>query len=79
MPPCGSVRTCLPSDVDTAQLYDGFSVLTIVWLEALGFCGRGESGGFIEGGHRPSLVIRGPAVEHCRWTAFRAAAYMDSA
>lgn len=40
-----------PTDVDTAQLYDGFSVLTIVWLEALGFCGRGESGSFIEGGH----------------------------
>ena len=39
-----------PGDVDTAQLYDGFSVLTIVWLEALGFCGRGESGPFIEGG-----------------------------
>jgi acetyl-CoA acetyltransferase len=39
-----------PADVDTAQLYDGFSVLTIVWLEALGFCGRGESGPFIEGG-----------------------------
>jgi acetyl-CoA acetyltransferase len=39
-----------PTDVDTAQLYDGFSVLAIVWLEALGFCGRGESGGFIEGG-----------------------------
>jgi acetyl-CoA acetyltransferase len=39
-----------PADVDTAQLYDGFSILTIVWLEALGFCGRGESGAFIEGG-----------------------------
>jgi acetyl-CoA acetyltransferase len=39
-----------PSDVDTAQLYDGFSILTVVWLEALGFCGRGESGPFIEGG-----------------------------
>ena len=39
-----------PSDVDTAQLYDGFSILAIVWLEALGFCGRGESGAFIEGG-----------------------------
>ncbi|HEY1828265.1 MAG TPA: thiolase family protein [Acidimicrobiales bacterium] len=39
-----------PKDVDTAQLYDGFSVLTITWLEALGFCGRGESGPFIEGG-----------------------------
>jgi acetyl-CoA acetyltransferase len=39
-----------PTDVDTAQLYDGFSMLTMVWLEALGFCGRGESGPFIEGG-----------------------------
>ena len=39
-----------PSDVDTAQLYDGFSVLTMVWLEALRFCGRGESGPFVEGG-----------------------------
>jgi acetyl-CoA acetyltransferase len=39
-----------PTDVDTAQLYDGFSVLTMVWLEALGFCGRGESGPFVEGG-----------------------------
>jgi len=39
-----------PADVDTAQLYDGFSMLAVVWLEALGFCGRGESGPFIEGG-----------------------------
>jgi acetyl-CoA acetyltransferase len=39
-----------PDDVDTAQLYDGFSILTMVWLEALGFCGRGESGPFVEGG-----------------------------
>jgi acetyl-CoA acetyltransferase len=39
-----------PGDVDTAQLYDGFSILAITWIEALGFCGRGESGPFIEGG-----------------------------
>jgi acetyl-CoA acetyltransferase len=39
-----------PADVDTAQLYDGFSMLAIVWLEAMGFCGRGESGPFIEDG-----------------------------
>lgn len=39
-----------PSDVDVAQLYDGFSILTMVWLEALGFCGRGESGAFVEDG-----------------------------
>jgi acetyl-CoA acetyltransferase len=39
-----------PSDVDTAQLYDGFSFLTLAWLEALGFCKRGESGPFVENG-----------------------------
>ena len=39
-----------PDDVDTAQLYDGFSFLTLAWIEALGFCGRGESGPFIENG-----------------------------
>jgi len=41
-----------PKDVDTAQLYDGFSFQAVAWLEALGFCGRGEGGSFIEGGHR---------------------------
>jgi acetyl-CoA acetyltransferase len=39
-----------PTDVDIAQLYDGFSILVLVWLEALGFCGRGESGAFVEDG-----------------------------
>jgi acetyl-CoA acetyltransferase/uncharacterized OB-fold protein len=39
-----------PADVHTAQLYDGFSWLTLAWLEALGFCGRGEAGPFVEGG-----------------------------
>ena len=41
-----------PADVDVAQLYDGFSFMTLAWLEALGFCGRGEGGPFVEGGHR---------------------------
>lgn len=41
-----------PGDVDVAQLYDGFSIFVPMWLEALGFCGRGEGGGFIEGGER---------------------------
>jgi len=44
-----------PSDVDVAGLYDGFSILTLLWLEALGFCGVGESGAFVEGGARISL------------------------
>lgn len=46
-------RTSLkPSDVDTAQLYDGFTFLALNWLEALGFCGEGEAGPFVEGGDR---------------------------
>jgi acetyl-CoA acetyltransferase len=44
-----------PKDVDTAHLYDGFTYLTMFWLEALGLCGEGESGAFIEGGHRIAL------------------------
>lgn len=44
-----------PADVDTAQLYDGFSWLTIAWLEALGFCGRGQGGQFVEGGQRIAI------------------------
>ncbi len=39
-----------PGDVDTAQLYDGFSFLALAWLEALGFCAKGEGGPFVEGG-----------------------------
>ncbi len=39
-----------PTDVDVAELYDGFSILTMVWLEEMGFCGKGESGPFVEGG-----------------------------
>jgi acetyl-CoA acetyltransferase len=44
-----------PADVDVANLYDGFSILTLIWLEALGFCGKGESGAFVEGGARIAL------------------------
>jgi acetyl-CoA acetyltransferase len=41
-----------PKDVGSAQLYDGFSILTMIWLEALGLCPPGESGRFVEGGQR---------------------------
>ena len=40
-----------PSDVDTAQIYDGFTIITFQWLEALGFCKPGEAGPFIEAGN----------------------------
>jgi len=45
-----------PGDVDVANLYDGFSILTLIWLESLGFCAKGESGPFVEGGTRIALA-----------------------
>jgi acetyl-CoA acetyltransferase len=53
-----------PTDVDIAELYDGFSFLAMVWLEALGFCGRGESGAFVEGGSRIALDGELPLNTH---------------
>ena len=47
-----------PADVDCAQLYDGFTIITFQWLEALGFCGAGEAGPFIEAGNtRPGGAL----------------------
>jgi acetyl-CoA acetyltransferase/uncharacterized OB-fold protein len=44
-------RTSLrPKDVDVAELYDGFTFNCLSWLEALGFCGIGESKDFLDGG-----------------------------
>ncbi len=36
-------------DIDVAQLYDAFTIVPMLALEALGFCGRGESGDFVAG------------------------------
>lgn len=44
-----------PADIDIAQLYDGFTFLAFAWLEALGLCGEGEAGPFVEGGSRIAL------------------------
>jgi acetyl-CoA acetyltransferase len=50
-----SHTTLTPRDLDVAELYDGFTFLTLAWLEALGVCGDGESGPFIQGGQRIAL------------------------
>jgi acetyl-CoA acetyltransferase len=36
-------------------IYDGFSIITVSWLEAFGFCGRGEAGAFVADRGRSSL------------------------
>lgn len=37
-------------DVDVVQLYDAFTILPILFLEDLGFCGKGEGGPFVANG-----------------------------
>ncbi len=40
-----------PDDIDVVELYDAFTINTILFLEDLGFCPKGEGGRFVDGGH----------------------------
>lgn len=40
-----------PADVDVVELYDAFTINTILFLEDLGFCAKGEGGAFVAGGN----------------------------
>lgn len=39
------------SHVDVAQIYDSFTITTLLSLEDLGFCGKGEGGAFVSDGN----------------------------
>ncbi|MEG0975895.1 MAG: thiolase [Comamonas sp.] len=39
-----------PADVDVLELYDAFTINTLLFLEDLGFCKKGEAGAFVQGG-----------------------------
>jgi acetyl-CoA acetyltransferase len=39
-----------PHDVGVVELYDAFTINTILFLEDLGFCEKGEGGAFVSGG-----------------------------
>ncbi len=39
-----------PQDIDVVELYDAFTINTIMFLEDMGFCPKGEGGRFVEGG-----------------------------
>ena len=39
-----------PADVDAVELYDAFTLNTMLFLEDLGFCKKGEGGAFVSGG-----------------------------
>ena len=38
------------NDIDVFELYDSFTITVLLTLEALGLCGRGESGAFVSDG-----------------------------
>ncbi|WP_296259667.1 MULTISPECIES: acetyl-CoA acetyltransferase [unclassified Pseudomonas] len=40
-----------PQDIDVVQVYDAFTINTLLFLEDLGFCPKGEGGRFVSGGH----------------------------
>lgn len=37
-------------DIDVVQVYDAFTITTLLFLEDLGFCAKGEGGTFVSGG-----------------------------
>ncbi|MFN3425580.1 MAG: thiolase [Novosphingobium meiothermophilum] len=39
-----------PAEIDVVQLYDAFTINTVLFLEDLGFCAKGEGGAFVSGG-----------------------------
>lgn len=39
-----------PAEIDVVEVYDAFTINTILFLEDLGFCKKGEGGAFVSGG-----------------------------
>ena len=40
-----------PADIDVVEVYDAFTITTLLFLEDLGFCPKGEGGRFVSGGN----------------------------
>ena len=47
-----------PEEIDFAEIYDAFTYMTLVTLEDLGFCAKGEGGEFVEAG-KGRLTVAG--------------------
>ena len=55
-----------PSDIDAVELYDAFTINTILFLEDLGFCKKGEGGAFVSGGRiGPNGSLAVNTISYC--------------
>jgi acetyl-CoA acetyltransferase len=59
-----------PADVDAVELYDAFTLNTMLFLEDLGFCKKGEGGAFVSDGRigpKGSLPVNtnGGGLSYC--------------
>ena len=59
-----------PADIKAIELYDAFTINTILFLEDLGFCRKGEGGAFVSGGRigpNGSLAVNtnGGGLSYC--------------
>lgn len=45
-----SMARVKPADIDVVEVYDAFTINTLLFLEDLGFCKKGEGGGFVDKG-----------------------------
>jgi acetyl-CoA acetyltransferase len=48
-PPAFAMARVAPGDVDVLTAYDPFTVVSLMQIEDMGFCAKGEAGAFVEG------------------------------
>jgi acetyl-CoA acetyltransferase len=48
-PPAFGMSGLAPADVDVLTVYDPFTVVSLMQIEDMGFCPKGEAGAFVEG------------------------------
>lgn len=46
-----------PQDMDFAQIYDAFTIMVLLGLEDLGFCGKGDAGRMVDAGIGPGARL----------------------
>lgn len=59
-----------PSDIQAVEVYDAFTITTLLFLEDLGFCPKGEGGRFVGGGAiapggRLAVNTNGGGLSYC--------------